>query len=144
MPDRPPPLPRRLSRAWIAVLVAVPLVVVVGLVAIVVSVARSGLTTPIDNKFGDQHLKTVVALVELHKVRYGAYPARLSDLRYTGDWDPIHIQTVSYCAAEDRQTYFLEVERGWAFKPGDLARDMPDEFWQGTGYRRSQGPCRGR
>jgi hypothetical protein len=37
-----------------------------------------------DNMFGDQHLKTAVALIELHKVRYGKYPDSLRDLRFTG------------------------------------------------------------
>lgn len=122
-------------------LVAVPLLLVALLAAGVMLVARSGVTRPVDNMFGDQHLKTVVALVELHKVRYGAYPERLSDLRFTGQWDDMHVQTVSYCAAPDRQTYFFEVTRGWAFKPGDLAAEQPEEFWRGTGYRRELGPC---
>ena len=122
-------------------LVAVPLLLVALLAAGVMMVARSGVTRPVDNMFGDQHLKTVVALVELHKVRYGAYPERLSDLEFTGQWDDMHVQMVSYCAAPDRQTYFVEVTRGWAFKPGDLAAEQPEGFWRGTGYRRELGPC---
>lgn len=125
-------------------LVAVPLVLVMVAVVAVVAVARSGITRPVDNMFGDQHLKTIVALVELHKVRYGAYPARLSELKFIGKWDELPIQVVSYCAAEDRQSYYVEVQRGWAFKPGDLAQEQPAEFWQGTGFRRDLGPCRGR
>jgi hypothetical protein len=140
----PPAPPRGLSRGWIAVLVAVPLVLVMVAVVAVVAVARSGITRPVDNMFGDQHLKTIVALVELHKVRYGAYPARLSELKFIGKWDELPIQVVSYCAAEDRQSYYVEVQRGWAFKPGDLAQQQPAEFWQGTGFRRDLGPCRGR
>jgi hypothetical protein len=45
--------------------------------------------------FGDQHLKTTVALIELHKVRYGKYPDSLSDLKFTGECDQIALQGVS-------------------------------------------------
>lgn len=95
------------------------------------SVMASGVTAGPDRMFGAQHLKTVVALVELHRVRYGSYPARLSDLRFVGDWDEIALGNVSYIASPDRQHYYLEVERGWIGKP---TLDLPAEFWQGTGY----------
>lgn len=139
MSDRPPPLPRRSSRFWVAAIAgALLLCCAIGVSAIVV-VARSGITRPIDNMFGDQHLKTVVALVELHKVRYGDYPAALSDLRFTGEWDAIHIQSVTYCAAGDRRSYYVEVARGWAFKPDAT---QPPDFWLGTGFNPALRPCR--
>lgn len=99
---------------------------------------RSGVTRPFDNVFGDQHLKTTVALVELHRVRYGVYPASLSDLKFTGEWDAIALSSVSYCASPEGKSYYVEVSRGWVGKP-ELA--MPDEFWRGTGFNRSVGPC---
>jgi len=48
-------------------------------------------TDPVRPKFGDQHFKTVIALVELQKLRSGAYPEQLKDLQFTGDWDAIAI-----------------------------------------------------
>jgi hypothetical protein len=99
---------------------------------------RSGLTRPMDNMFGDQHLKTVVALVELHKTRYGSYPATLSEITFAGDWDQIAIGSVRYCASADRRTYFVEVIRGWMGQP---ALSMPSEFWRGTGFSAATGPC---
>jgi hypothetical protein len=137
MSDRPPPLPRNSSRVWVAIAGALLLCCVIGVIGVVV-VARSGITRPIDNVFGDQHLKTVVALVELHKVRFGEYPRALSDLRFTGEWDAIPIKSVTYCAADDRRSYFVEVARGWAFKPD--ATQSPD-FWRGTGFNPALGPC---
>src|SRR5437660_12613802 len=50
----------------------------------------------VDNQFSDQHLKTTVALIELHKVCYGEYPGSLSDLKFTGQWDQIALQSVRY------------------------------------------------
>ena len=41
-----------------------------------------GATRAADNKFGDQHSKTAVALLELHKTRFGSYPGALSDLKF--------------------------------------------------------------
>jgi hypothetical protein len=84
-----------------------------------------------DNQFGDQWLKTSVALIELHKVRYGKYPHSLSDLKFIGAWDPGALQNVRYHPNADRSAYYLEVKTGWMGKP-ELR--MPDEFWRGTGY----------
>jgi len=91
----------------------------------------SGFAGNADQQFGDQHLKTVVALVELHKVRYGSYPAALSDLKFTGDWDQLALSSVSYIVSKDRKHYYVEVERGWIGKP---TLTLPAEYWQGTGY----------
>ena len=95
------------------------------------SVLSSTITHAQDQKFGEQHLKTAVALIELHKVRYGKYPASLSDLKFLGDWDPIALQSVKYYPNKDGTAYYIEVQTGWIGKP---ELNMPDEFWQGTGY----------
>ena len=131
--------PRRVSRALIVTLVAVPAVIVIAAAIALVVALRSGITRPMDNVFGDQHLKTAVALIELHKVRHGEYPASLSDLEFLGEWDRLHVGMVSYCPAAERQAYFIDVQRGWVAKP-ELT--MPAEFWHGTGYRPGAGPCR--
>jgi hypothetical protein len=88
--------------------------------------------------FGDQHLKTTVALIELHKVRFGKYPSSLSDLKFTGQWDQIALRSVRYYTNANRTAYYVEVERGWIGKP-DL--EMPAEFWRGTGYTTSLKPA---
>jgi len=114
--------------------------ILIGIVVVVIllwagfqihSLIASGITKGPDNMFGDQHLKTAVALIELHKVRYGRYPDSLRDLKFTGQWDQIALQSVRYDPNPDRTAYYIEVERGWIGKP-DL--NMPDEFWKGTGY----------
>jgi len=114
----------------------------IGLAGIVVGVLtfmRSGITQPLDNLFGDQHLKTTVALVELHKLRNGRYPSTLSDLRFTGEWDQIALSSVVYCTNNDQSKYFIEVQRGWVAHP---ELKMPAEFWQGTGFDPGIGPCK--
>ncbi len=93
--------------------------------------STSGATKGFDNMFGDQHLKTAVALIELHKVRYGRYPGSFRDLKFIGQWDQLALQSTAYYPNADRTRYYLEVKRGWIGKP-DL--QMPEEFWQGTGY----------
>jgi hypothetical protein len=105
----------------------------------VASFIRADPTEPLDRKFGDQHLKTAVALIELHKVRYGEYPETLDDLTYTGEWDPIVLESVEYTPNADRTAYFVEVERGSARKP---QLDMPPGFWRGTGYSKELDPER--
>lgn len=98
----------------------------------------TGVAQTADVMFGDQHLKTVVALLELHKVRHGEYPESLDILDFTGEWDKIHIIAVTYCPSEDRGSYFVEVERGWIGKP---SLKVEEEFWRGTGYDSTLGPC---
>jgi hypothetical protein len=81
-----------------------------------------------DAKFGDQHFKTVIALVELHKVRSGTYPTTLKDMPFKGDWDEIAIAAVEYKKLD--AGYELNLTRGWTSKP-ELT--YPKEFWQGLG-----------
>lgn len=132
MSTPPPPQParkkKRIPIVWIIVGVLAPFVIVF---VVIQAVRMSGITKVPDNLFGDQHLKTAVALIELHKIRYGKYPNSLADLKFTGQWDQIALQSVRYYPNADRTAYFIEVERGWVGKP---TLDMPDEFWKGTGY----------
>lgn len=86
-----------------------------------------------NEKFGDQHFKTAISLIELHKVRFGEYPQSLSALKYIGDWDKLAISSVSYKKLGDG--YTLKVTRGWVGKP-ELS--YPEEFWQGLGLIRSK------
>ena len=101
------------------------------------SIIASGITKGPDAMFGDQHLKTAVALIELHKTRSGKYPGTLRDLKFTGQWDQIALQSVGYYPNAERTGYYIEVQRGWVGKP---TLQMPDEFWQGTGYSASLKP----
>ena len=62
----------------------------------VIYIAAPGGARLLDNEFGDQHLKTTVALLELHEVRHGKYPDSLSDLEFTGQWDQNALQNAHY------------------------------------------------
>jgi hypothetical protein len=132
--QNPPPLPKRKSRKWLWVFLligALLIAILVGGVIAYRSIIASGITSCFDNKFGDQHLKTAVALIELHKLRFGKYPASLRDLKFTGEWDQMALMSVRYYPSENRDSYYIEVERGWIGKPTFV---MPPEFWKGTGY----------
>ena len=85
-----------------------------------------------DQKFGDQHFKTAIALIELHKLRFDEYPDTLADLKFTGDWDQLALASVSY--ERINNDYSLDVTRGWV---GEPELTYPDEFWQGLGLVRS-------
>jgi hypothetical protein len=107
------------------------------LAVFIASFIRMYPTEGMDRKFGDQHLKTAVALIELHKVRYGEYPETLDDLKYTGDRDIIALLSVEYTPNADHTAYYVEVERGWAGRP---QLETPPGFWRGTGYREKLDP----
>lgn len=138
--ESPPPLPQEKSRSglWAFLVVCAVLgALLIGGVIAYRSIIASGITRGFDNKFGDQHLKTAVALIELHKVRFGKYPDSLRDLKFTGDWDQIALMSVRYYPSPNRDAYYIEVERGWMGKP---TFTMPPEFWKGTGYSPSIKP----
>ena len=86
-----------------------------------------------DDKFGDQNFKTAIALIELHKVRFGAYPDSLQELKFVGEWDKIPLSSVQYRKVADG--YELDVTRGWVATPEGLS--YPPEFWRGLGLVKS-------
>lgn len=83
-----------------------------------------------DAKFGDQNFKTAISLIELYRVRHGTYPANLSELDFSGDWDALALNSVAYRRLDDG--YELNITRGWVGKP-TLA--YPAAFWNGLGLR---------
>jgi hypothetical protein len=103
-----------------------------GGVLICVSLSGCDFQKEADQKFGDQHFKTAIALIELHKVRSGEYPNSLADLKYVGEWDQIALGSVRYKRAGTG--YELDVVRGWVGKP-ELR--YPEDFWKGLGLVRS-------
>jgi hypothetical protein len=125
---------KKTHKIVIGTLSIVGLILILSVVSIGLSVRSffsTGFSSQADQQFGDQNLKTALALIELHRVRYGSYPDTLNDLQFTGDWDQMAIHSVLYIPSEDHTRYYLEVERGWVGKPSLI---LPDEFWQGTGY----------
>src|SRR5258708_7364264 len=85
-----------------------------------------------DRKFGDQDFKTAIALIELHRIRFGEYPASLKDLKFTGEWDQNAVNSVEYKRVGNG--YELNIVRGWVGKP---EIKYPDEFWRGLGLVKS-------
>lgn len=126
-------------------LIVLIIVIVLGAIAVAAvantftALSQFGSASGVDQLFGEQHLKTVVALLELHKTRYGVYPASLDDLKFTGQWDQAALMNVRYSPNPDRTAYYVEVTRGWLGRP-ELT--LPAEFWQGTGYRAELRPAR--
>src|SRR4051812_19942459 len=136
--SQPPPLPAESRRsntraAKIIIVVVCSLLVIggFGLFLIIRYIGTSGITRPLDDKFGDQNLKSTVALLELHKIRCGRYPPSLREIRFKGDWDEIWLNSTRYVVSPDGTRYCVEVQRGWMGKP---VLSYPPEFWQGTGY----------
>jgi hypothetical protein len=85
-----------------------------------------------DEQFGDQNFKSAIALIELHKVRFGSYPDQLSDLKFTGQWDQIWMSAVKYTRLTEG--YELDLVRGWVGTP---SLEYPPDFWRGLGLRKT-------
>ncbi|MDB5012308.1 MAG: hypothetical protein JWQ25_510 [Daejeonella sp.] len=86
-----------------------------------------------NQQFGDQHFKTAIALIELHKIRYGHYPESFDSLKYTGEWDKMVNSSITYTKLDSG--YSLDLTNGWIGKPDSLK--YPAEFWNGIGLVRS-------
>jgi hypothetical protein len=81
-----------------------------------------------DAQFGDQHFKTAISLIELHRLRFGSYPEGLSELKFTGEWDQIALSSVEYRRVDGG--YDLDLIRGWVGTP---KLSYPPDFWEGLG-----------
>lgn len=86
-----------------------------------------------DRMFGDQHFKTAIALVELHKTRYGEYPESLDDLTFVGSWDENALARVRYGKVGDGYTLVLAGNAG-----GASELEYPPAFWRGLGIRNGE------
>ena len=107
-------------------------IVVIAATAVTLGATACQFQQATDAKFGDQSFKTAISLIELYHVRHGVYPAALTDLDFTGDWDAISLNSVQYERLADG--YALDVTRGWVGKP---TLSYPPQFWQGLGLRRT-------
>lgn len=102
-------------------------------VTLLLSQCNFDLREEANKKFGDQHFKTGIALIELHKIRFGEYPETLDSIKYTGEWDKIIWSSVKYQKLDSG--YTLDLTNGWIGKPNTL--EYPDDFWKGLGLVRS-------
>ena len=128
------------KKLLIAVAVVASLLVMVGFVAMTAKqVLDMGFHRGPDAMFGEQHLVTTVAHVELHKLRNGRYPDSLQDLEHTGNWDSIALQSTYYGANDDGSAYCVKLMRGWIGVPEEL--DLAPGFWDGLGYDPTLPPC---
>ena len=80
----------------------------------------------------DKRFKASVALIELHRTRFGAYPDALSDLQFLSQADRAILTGVRY--EKLSEGYALEV-----FVPPGRKLDLsyPPGFWRGLGLRRT-------
>jgi ClpA/ClpB-like protein len=90
-----------------------------------------GARKPVGFGESDQRFKTAIALIELHRVRFGTFPTSLDDLQFIGYRDRTLLAGVRYEQLPDG--YSLDIVG--SAKPPDLA--YPSDFWRGLGLRRS-------
>lgn len=128
------------KKLLIAAAVLLSLAAIVGSLALSLhQILEMGFTKGPDAMFGEQHLVTTVAQVELHKLRNGRYPPSLDDLEHVGSWDRLGLQSTFYKPNEDGTAYCVKVMRGWVGPPEGLG--SAPGFWDGLGYDPSIPPC---
>ncbi|MDX1959510.1 MAG: hypothetical protein SFU98_13105 [Leptospiraceae bacterium] len=103
------------------------------MLSIIINIGCGQFKEQANTQFGDQHFKTAIALIELHKVRYNSYPESLSELKYLGKWDIIVFNSVKYTKLKNG--YNLDLIKGWIGKPKKI--EYPQDFWNGLGLKNS-------
>ena len=106
--------------------------IVVGLFLLFSGCDKPSFVSRADEQFGEQNFKSAVALIELHRVRTGSYPASLKEIEYLGSWDQIWLSAVRYEPIDGG--YDLYVTRGWV---GEPALKLPRSYLKGLGLRGS-------
>lgn len=79
----------------------------------------------------DQRFKTAIALIELHRLRFGSYPKSLDDLQFLGGRDPGALAGVRYERLPEGYALDIIV----LGSTPDLT--YPVDFWRGLGLRRT-------
>ena len=80
----------------------------------------------------DQAFKTALAVIELHKIRYGLYPESLDEVQFLGDWDKAMPYYVEYKLLENGYELNIIGDTKY-FKRSDY----PSDFWSGLGLQKS-------
>ena len=80
----------------------------------------------------DQRFKTAIALIELHRIRAGAYPLSLNEIQFLGWHDQGLFTRLRYERLSDG--YALDIVATAGTTP-DLS--YPPAFWRGLGIRRT-------
>ncbi len=111
----------------------IKLILILPMILTISSCFPDGFQEQANKQFGDQHFKTAISLIELHKLREGEYPLILDSLKYIGDWDRIIFSSVNY--KKLNEGYELNLTNGWMGKPKDLI--YPNDFWNGLGIVKS-------
>jgi hypothetical protein len=88
----------------------------------------TSMNATVESNLADQRFKTAIALIELHKTRYGAYPETLNDLTFTGGLDIDALRSVKY--TKRNSGYILDLI---ADQQVIVQLRYPAEFWQGLG-----------
>jgi len=85
-----------------------------------------------DTAFGTQNFVSAISVIELHKIRNGAFPESLDELEFLGQWDAIWLGAVRY--EKTGSGYNLFIERGWIKEPN---LEFPVKFKQGLGIQQT-------
>jgi hypothetical protein len=80
----------------------------------------------------DQRFKTAIALIELHRLRFGTYPDSLDDLQFLGSRDRSALTNLRYERLPDGYALDVLADRG-----ARIALSYPSDFWRGLGLRRT-------
>jgi hypothetical protein len=120
------------KKTLVIALGAVFLLAVLGILVLPRIFHPTGAIQALNDDLDDQHMKTTLALLELHRARTGRYPDSLKDLKFVGSWDLIALGRVHYFPNPDRSAYYIDIRSN---KPEAQQVEYPPEFWQGTGYK---------
>ena len=81
----------------------------------------------------DQQFKNTIAQIELHKLRYGTYPASLGDIKFVPAMDSLYkFHDLEYNLLDSGYELNLNIKNG-----ANVELRFPDEYWKGLGCVKS-------
>ena len=82
----------------------------------------------------DKEFKNAIALIELHKTRYGDYPESLSELKHISVMDESIANAVQYDKLDSGYELNIVMEfPNFNNKSEAVQLEYPEEFWEGLG-----------
>ncbi len=87
----------------------------------------------LDKLHADRCFKSAIAVLELHKLRFGKYPDAFNKLLFLNAFEKKEIEYVEYKKLPNGYELNLIIAK---FK-SEINLNYPSEFWQGLGLRKS-------
>jgi hypothetical protein len=94
--------------------------------------------TEVQTSMADQTFRKTLGDIELHKIRYGKYPASLTEIKFLNKMDSMNFHSVEYHLLDSGyELNLIQKAANINGRQTEITVVYPDEFWQGLGCVKS-------